>query len=74
VRGVLTPDAARFLAQRLRLQHPEKAQRDVLRVLEHDGYLVVDEEAGGWVFVSPLIRDWWGQRFGKSYISPGEEG
>ncbi len=57
------------IAERHRLKQPQKALRDVLRVLEHDGYLEMDGESGEWVFVSPLIRDWWKHRFGAGYVS-----
>ena len=38
---------------------------DVLPVLEHDGYLV--RAPAGYRFVSGLIEDWWGARFGAHF-------
>ena len=38
---------------------------DVLRVLEHDGYLVSD--ARGFRFVSRLIEDWWRARYARNF-------
>ncbi len=65
----LRMDAASRIMDRHRLEQPQKTLRDVLRVLEHDGYLEMDGESGEWVFVSPLIRDWWKHRFGTGYVS-----
>lgn len=72
--GRLKPAAAAAIVENHRLDHSEKSLRDVLRVLEHDGYLERDGDSGGWVFVSPLIRDWWSRRFGTGYepVSTGE--
>ena len=38
---------------------------DVLRVLEHDGYLVSD--GSGFRFVSRLIEDWWRARYARNF-------
>ena len=38
---------------------------DVLRVLEHDGYLASD--GSGYRFVSRLIEDWWRARYGRNF-------
>ncbi len=40
--------------------------RDVLHVLEHDGYLTRDGD--GYRFVSGLVEDWWRTRFGTSFM------
>ncbi len=66
--GRLKVDAADKIIGRHRLAKPGRALRDVLRVLEHDGYLEIDGESGEWVFVSPLIQDWWKHRFGAGYV------
>ncbi len=66
--GRLRLDAARQIVERQGLEHPEKALGDVLRVLEHDGYLEMADDEGDWIFVSPLIRDWWKRRFGAGYV------
>ncbi len=65
--GRLTPPAASRIVERHGPEQPEKALRDVLHVLEHDGYLETGD-ADDWVFVSPLIRDWWKRRFGTGYV------
>ena len=48
--------------------------REVLDVLEHDGYLVRHEIIDGWRFSSNLIRDWWKKRFSQSYVDPSNQG
>ena len=40
---------------------------NVLYVLQHDGYL--EKCAGGYVFVSGLLEDWWRTRHGLSFTS-----
>lgn len=72
--GILTPRTAKIAADRTELEQAEKGLRDVLRVLEHDGYLELDAEAGHWSFVAPLIRDWWRRRFGTGYQPLDSEG
>ena len=42
---------------------------DVLRVLEHDGYLV--RHGDGYRFVSGLLEDWWRVRYGGTARSAG---
>ncbi len=48
--------------------------REVLDVLEHDGYLVGHEAMDGWRFSSNLLRDWWRNRFSRSYVKPSKLG
>ena len=43
---------------------------DVLRVLEHDGYLEVWED--GYRFVSGLLQDWWRARYGQHSVPVGQ--
>lgn len=71
--GQLTLEASRRIAESHGLDRPERARRDVLHVLEHDGYLARGDEEGHWLFVSALIRDWWRQRFGAGYVPVGQE-
>ena len=40
---------------------------DVLRVLEHDGYLEAQQD--GYRFVSGLLEDWWRARHGQHFVS-----
>ena len=39
---------------------------DVLRVLEHDGYLEAQQD--GYHFVSGLLEDWWRARHGRHFV------
>ncbi len=71
--GRLKLDAAGKIVERHGLEKPERALRDVLRVLEHDGYLEMAGDSGEWIFVSPLIQDWWKHRFGAGYVSVSQE-
>ncbi len=41
--------------------------RDMLRMLEHDGYL--SKSTGRYRFVSRLIEDWWREQNGRHFIS-----
>jgi hypothetical protein len=43
----------------------DEAEKEVLYVLEHDGYL--KRQPKGYVFVSKLLRDWWRRRHGQSF-------
>ena len=49
----------------LELDDAAGAIDDVLRVLEHDGYLV--RESGEFHFASRLIEDWWRARYGRNF-------
>jgi hypothetical protein len=44
--------------------------RDILEVLQHDGYL--KQEGESFVFVSNLLRDWWKAHFGFGYTPVSE--
>jgi len=44
--------------------------RDILEVLQHDGYL--KQEGASFVFVSNLLRDWWKAHFGFGYTPVSE--
>jgi len=54
-----------------RKEHPlegntvDEAEKEVLYVLEHDGYL--KQQPKGYVFISKLLRDWWRKRHGQSF-------
>jgi uncharacterized protein len=43
-----------------------EACREILMVLEHDGYL--KQSQSGYVFVSKLIRDWWDARYRFNFV------
>jgi hypothetical protein len=62
VRGCLTGDAIRRLQQDYAFdgETTTDVQKDILWILEHDGYLFQTPE--GYRFVSNLLRDWWKNR------------
>lgn len=45
---------------------PPSAIDDVLRLLEHDGYL--ERRDGGYRFVFGLLEDWWRARHGRHFV------
>jgi hypothetical protein len=57
----LTPDTARMLALGHFGEEWGTPLRDVLGILEHDGYL--KSRDGAYSFASILLRDWWKARF-----------
>ncbi len=72
--GHLTAEAARTVSQGYDFSSvsvPE-GQRQVLEVLEHDGYIERKEDR--YRFVSKLLRDWWKARHGFSYIRTSKRG
>jgi len=48
------------------------AQEEILRVLEHDGYIKAGKN--GYVFESHLLQDWWKKRYGFFYVPVMERG
>lgn len=65
--GKLTAEAAMVLSRDFFPNDlkPGEALREIIDILEHDGYLVKKKE--GHVFISKLVRDWWKSRFGFQY-------
>ena len=59
--GLLSDDA---IAQRRSHTDDADSVNQVLRVLEHDGYL--ERQGHGYGFVSGLLEDWWRVRYGMS--------
>lgn len=49
-----------------------EAQKEILWVLEHDGYL--EKTAEGYRFVSGLLQRWWKNRHGGNFVSVLERG
>jgi hypothetical protein len=49
-----------------------EAQKEILEVLEHDGYLVC--KGNQYRFVSKLLRDWWKARHGFGYNRASKRG
>ena len=77
-KGVLKRDSIdRFGAYfRARAADDPVPIEDVLRVLEHDGYL--EPRGDGYGFVSGLLEDWWRARHGRYFVPiaerPGQHG
>ena len=53
-------------------QTPVEIQKEILGVLEHDGYL--KHMPRGYVFVSKLLKDWWKNRHQHSYLPVSRRG
>ncbi|MCK4764124.1 MAG: ATP-binding protein [Candidatus Aminicenantes bacterium] len=68
VTGRLTVKAAEILRldSDLDAKRSKEALREIIGILEHDGYLIKKKDAH--VFVSNLVRDWWKARFGFQYL------
>ncbi len=66
--GDLTREAAVGLAREHLSgdEKPEEEVREILGILEHDGYLRQQPE-GSYGFVSKLLKDWWRAHFGFAY-------
>lgn len=65
--GDLSPDALAALRKcsDLDAEAAIEAQREILNILQHDGYL--EQREGLFVFESHLLRDWWQRRYGAFY-------
>jgi len=72
VTGTLTSDSARILAQEHFEAEWGPPLRDILGILEHDGYL--RSKDGSYSFVSNLLKDWWRARFRFAYVPAAERG
>lgn len=72
VAGTLTAASARRIADDFRQDGISGASdlRNVLGILEHDGYLRPVED--GFCFVSTLVRDWWKGRFEFGFVPVSE--
>jgi hypothetical protein len=68
VTGRLTKEAIAALRKEYTLEEIDiiEAQKEVIWVLEHDGYLRQTQK--GYVFVSKFLRDWWKNRHGASFV------
>ncbi|MCA9684721.1 MAG: ATP-binding protein [Myxococcales bacterium] len=71
--GRLQPIGARTLLAEHQPPRGLDDLREILDVLEHDGYLA-QEHDGSYVFVSALVREWWRLRFSLSYTPLGQRG
>ena len=65
--GLLSGDALKAFQKEYVFDERDagQVQREILWVLEHDGYLRKEED--GYVFISWLLRDWWKNRYEHSY-------
>lgn len=72
--GQLTAKAVAVIQEDNGLAGREAADqtREVLEILEHDGYL--QPTLDGYTFVSKLLRDWWMRRFGFGYTPALQRG
>ena len=72
--GRLTAEAAKAVLQGCESTSSSAAetQRQVLEVLEHDGY--IQRKDGHYGFVSKLLRDWWKARHEFGYIPTSKRG
>lgn len=66
VAEALTPSSARMIVKE------PAVLRELLGVLEHDGYLRLEDD--GYRFVSGLVGDWWRKRFGFEHVSVEQRG
>jgi len=64
VSGCLTREALSALGKYYELPSNSMAEtwKEILQVLEHDGYLKMSGDC--YIFVSPLLKDWWRKRHG----------
>lgn len=69
VTGCLTKEAMAALRKEYTLEQADigETQKEVIWVLEHDGYLLQTKE--GYVFVSKLLQDWWKNRH-EAFFTP----
>jgi uncharacterized protein len=72
VTGQLTSQATAVLCQESLIAEPEEATREILSILEHDGYLHRNGQA--YQFVSKLVKDWWQTHYGWNYKAALERG
>jgi len=74
VTGCLTKEAIAALQKEYKMEETNivEAQKEVIWVLEHDGYIRQTKE--GYIFVSKLLKDWWKSRLGSGFIPVLERG
>ncbi|NQU20771.1 MAG: ATP-binding protein [Candidatus Nealsonbacteria bacterium] len=72
--GSLTSEATGMIcaAYEFESSSAAEARRQILDVLEHDGYL--EQKRKRYRFVSKLLRDWWKTRHGFGYIRTSKRG
>ena len=74
VTGHLSLNALEVLQGRYDIpdQSGAEAQKEILWVLQHDGYL--KQKGAGFVFISNLLRDWWRKRHELFYTPVAQQG
>lgn len=70
--GILTSESAKIIAKEHFPAEWGPPLRDILGILEHDGYL--GSKDGSYSFVSNLLKDWWRARFRFAYVAAAERG
>jgi hypothetical protein len=72
VMGSLTPSAIQALlaSQNFPVLSSADALKEILAILEHDGYL--KKKGADYVFVSNLLKDWWNARH-KAFFTPAAQ-
>jgi hypothetical protein len=68
ITGHLTADAADIISQEYNYQDQDRSDvlREIMSILEHDGYLRRGED-DSYTFQSKLLKDWWRARFGFGF-------
>jgi hypothetical protein len=74
VTGWLSKEAIKAFQDEYLTKNPDvaEAQKEILRWLEHDGYIKQNKE--GYVFESTLLRDWWEKMHGRFFTPVLERG
>jgi hypothetical protein len=70
--GFLSGAAATVLAKERFGEAWTEPLRDILSILEHDGYFRKD--AAKYVFASGLLKDWWYRHLAFGYVPVSERG
>ncbi|MGK7911257.1 MAG: hypothetical protein AB4050_07205 [Synechococcus sp.] len=70
--GQLTPAAAQMICQDYGEVGEDSSLIEILGILKHDGYLIQRDAC--YEFESNLLRDWWKNHYGFSYVSASDRG
>ncbi len=74
VNGFLDGNSAQAICNNydIGMNDPNKTLREILEILQHDGYLTRKED--GFIFSSNLLKDWWNARFAFGYTPVAKRG
>jgi len=72
VTGALVTDSAKALAKEHFGDDWQPNLREVLTILEHDGY--IENRSDSFKFISRLLKDWWKARFEFAYVPVAKRG